>query len=120
MIDKLKLDDRVSVNDEYKYIDEDGTSWKSKSDYLQINILDFCGCGNGNEVMRYIQDHLINLENQEWGSYEDIPTMFLLYWLNHKGFSEHGTTVRCSWLTDLGKELLADINWCLEHEKEED
>ena len=43
-----------------------------------------------------------------------MPYMFLCYWSNHEGLSEHGTTIRCSWLTDKGRELLNDINWCLE------
>lgn len=47
----------------------------------------------------------------------NVPYMFLCYWSNHEGLSEHGTTVRCSWLTDKGRELLNDINWCLENEK---
>ena len=48
-----------------------------------------------------------------------MPYMFLCYWSYHEGLSEHGTTARCSWLTDKGRELLNDINWCLENEKDD-
>ncbi len=117
MIDKLKKDERGG--DEYKYIDEKGCSHRSKKEYLQSIVLGFCGCGSPDDVMLYVRDYLVKQQGNEWGNYEDIPYMFLAYWASHNGFTEHGTTVRCSWLTDKGEELLADINWCVENEKEE-
>ncbi len=116
MIDKLKKVD----NSEYPYLDDNGVSHKSKKDYLQTEILGFCGCGDPDSVMAYVGDFLTKLNTNEWGNYEDMPYMFLVYWAYHNGFSEHGTTARCSWLTDKGKELLSDINWCLENEKEDE
>ena len=115
MIEKLKLDG--PPDSEYRYKDADGCSYKSKSEYLQSEILGFCGCGDPNTVMLYVRDYLISLSKNEYGDYSDIPYMFLAYWADHNGFTEHGTTVRCSWLTERGQELLADINWCLENEK---
>jgi hypothetical protein len=114
MIDKLKLQD--GGGSEYQYLDEDGVSWRNKSEYLQMEILGFCGCGNPDEVMIYVKNYLQDCNDSKFGSYEDIPYMFLAYWADHNGYTEHGTTVRCSWLTDKGKELLSDINWCLENE----
>ena len=116
MIEKLVLQD-IS---EYPYVDENGVSYQSKKGYLQTKVLHFCGCGDPDAVMIYIRDFLQKLDKQEWGDYEDMPYMFLCYWSDHEGLSEHGTTARCSWLTDKGKELLNDINWCLENEKDDD
>lgn len=114
MIEKLKIDGPDGSS--FKYIDEDGCSWDSKKSYLQIKILGFCGCGNGDEVMKYVRDFLLSVQENRFGSYEDIPYMFISYWADHNEYTEHGTTVRCSWLTDKGKELLDDINWCIENE----
>jgi hypothetical protein len=112
MIEKLqKVDD-----DEYPYIDENGGSWQSKTDYIQIEILHFCGCGDPDEVMMYVAEFLIKISKEDFGDYEDMSYMFLSYWADNEGFIDHGTTVRCSWLTDKGKELLNDINWRLENE----
>lgn len=114
MIDKLKKVD----DSECPYLDDEGVSHRSKKEYLQISVLGFCGCGDGDAVMVYVKEFLEKLDRQDWGEYEDMPYMFLCYWADDKGFTEHGTTVRCSWLTDLGKELLNDINWCLENESD--
>jgi len=52
---------------------------------------------------------LRKLENQEWEEYENLEYMFFVYWANDKGFAEHGSTARCSWLTEKGQELLKDL-----------
>lgn len=120
MIEKLKDQDIYAEDyqyaENYPYIDDDGCVYKYKKEYLQIKILGFCGCGNPDEVMVYVRDFLVKLEKQEWSDYEDMPYMFLIYWADDKGFTEHGSTARCSWLTEKGKELLKDIEWCLENE----
>lgn len=112
MIEKLiKVDDS-----DFPYIDEESVAHRSKKEYLQTEILHFCGCGDGDAVMVYVKEFLEKQKTQAWGNYEDLPYMFLAYWADHEGFTEHGTTVRCSWLTERGEELLNDINWCLENE----
>lgn len=115
MIEKLRLQD----TSDFPYIDEKGISYRSKKNYLQIEILHFCGCGDPDSVMLYIRDFLQKLNTHEWGDYSDMSYMFLCYWSDHEGLSEHGSSARCSWLTDKGKELLDDINWCLENEIDE-
>ena len=110
MIEKLKKEN----DGEFGYIDEDGTSWDSPASYLQIAVLGFCGCGNPDEVMVYVKEMLDKLDNEQHENYDNIPYMFFVYWANDKGFAEHGCTVRCSWLSDKGKELLKDINTCIE------
>ena len=104
------------LNDEYKWICPEGIHYKSKKDFLQQEILGFCGCGNPDKVMEYVGDFLSNLNNQVWADYDNMPYMFLIYWADNKGYTEHGTSARCSWLTEKGKELLGDIEWCLKNE----
>lgn len=116
MIEKLKTVDGTL----YPYLDEDGVSWENKSSYLKIKILHLCGCGNSDEVMIYIRDMLKRFEGEDpkFGGYDDLPFMFFTYWANHNNFLEHGSTVRCSWLTDKGEELLRDIEQILKEESE--
>ena len=57
----------------------------------------------------YIADMLEKLDRQEWSEYEDYPYMFFVYWADVQGLTEHGVSVRCSWLDDKGRELLAEI-----------
>ena len=107
MIEKLRKENGL-------YADENGVSWNAISEYLQIEILGLCGCGNPDDIMEYIYSMLKRLEpdkdgNALYGEYEDMPYMFFIYWANEKGFAEHGNTVRCSWLTKNGKELIRDI-----------
>jgi len=113
-----KLTENGPVGSEYRYLDNDGCSWRSKKEYLQQEYLGFCGCGSPDTAMVYVGDYLRDISNNKFGDYEDTPYMFLAYWADTKGFTEHGTTVRCSWLTNLGKELLKDIDWCIENESE--
>ena len=70
---------------------------------------DFCGCGDNEDLFGYIAKMLDRLERHEWGEYKDAPYMFFVYWADTQGLTEHGTTIRCSWLTPKGKELLSNI-----------
>ena len=108
------LSDLKYVTDSGIWKDKDGIVWEDKKDYLQIAILGFCGCGNPDEVMKYVYDMLkrvadITIDKGIEFEYSDLPSMFFLYWADKNNFIEHGTTIRCSWLTDLGKQLMADI-----------
>lgn len=112
MIEKLKKTDIENM----PWMDENGYCWESKASYLQIEIMGFCGCGNPDEIMEYVKEMLEKLNSRNWGLYEDKPYMFFVYWANDKDFAEHGTTARCSWLTEKGKELLSDIKLCIQEE----
>ena len=78
-------------------------------EHIQIEVLGLCGCGNPDDITIWIGEMLKKLDSQNWGEYSDMPYMFFVYWANDKNFAEHGTTVRCSWLTESGKKLLNDI-----------
>ena len=95
------------------FVDKNGVHWDTIEDYICIEYLDTCGCGSPAENATYIRDMLQrNVGKDSWNhvKYDNFPVMFFLYWADHKGFIEHGTTVRCSWLTDKGKELLKILN----------
>jgi|GEM_PF-3381572 len=118
MIEKLKKEE------DGRFIDEDGCSWETKADYLYIGVLHFCGCGDPASVGAYVKDMLLKHVKQTnsddsacWDNthYEDLPTMFFLYWADNEDFIEHGSTIRCSWMTKKGDELLRDL---MEVEKE--
>lgn len=123
MIEKLKKVD----DSEYPYLDENGVSHRSKKSYLQTEIFRFCGCGDPDSAMLFVRDMLKLLEERKGWSEEikkELPTdgvyYFVLYMLDDKGLTEHGSSVGGSWLTDKGKEVLADIEWCIENEKDEE
>ena len=104
MLEKLKK------TEDGDFMDDNECSWDSEENYLKIEVLGHCGCGDDTDILIYVRDFLKKLDKQEWGDYEDIPYMFLCGWSDKEGYSEHGTTARCSWLTEKGKELLNDLN----------
>lgn len=113
------------------FIDTDGCSWQTRADYMFTGVLVSCGCGDPPSIGRYVYDMLkkyVYLGNEDYScwdrtSYEDLPVMFFLSWADRCGYTEHGTSIRGSWITDLGKELLADLETVLDEvdaaEKEE-
>lgn len=108
MIEKL-------IEDDGRFLDEDGITWEDRSSYLQIEILGLCGCGNPDAVMKYIYDILKRCTKWAEEDYSNTAVAFLLYWADNKGFTEHGTSIYGSWLLPKGEELLKDIEWCLEN-----
>lgn len=123
MIEKLQKRDGGT----HPYIDDEGCSWSDKKSYLQINVLNFCGCGDPDGAMVFVGDILKLMEDHNWYSAElnkllpdERSRYFVLYMLDHLGLTEHGTSINCSWLTDRGKEVLTDIEWCIENEEEEE
>lgn len=122
MIEQLKpLEDGT-------FEDPSGCSWSSRADYLLLGILPCCGCGNPYLVGKYIKEMLLRHVHQtgsgdyscwECTNHEDFPdVMFFLSWATNKGYIEHGSTVRCSWMTPEGEELLRDLNDIEEEAKE--
>jgi hypothetical protein len=116
VIEKLKQDGDV-------WIDTDGVSWSSPVNYLCVGVLPSCGCGNPESIAVYVRDMLRKHVKQTgsegyscWNEtkYEDLPVMFFLSWADREGYIEHGSTIRCSWMTPKGDELLRDIDSLIE------
>ena len=100
------------------FIDENGLYWDSKVDYMCIGVLPSCGCGDPGSIGTYVKNMLLKHVKQTdcddiscWGrtKYEDLPVMFFLSWADNEGYIDHGSTIRCSWMTDKGNELLNDL-----------
>ena len=90
-----------------------GCYYESESDFLFAKILNFCTCGNQLETMIYIKEMLQKLVTQQWSDYSDMPYIFFVRWADSMKFTDHGISVRCSFLTDYGNELLRDLNICI-------
>lgn len=107
----------------------DGCCWESRADYMFIGVLPSCDCGDPASIGRYVRDMLRKhvadsgdhtTSRWETVDYADLPVMFFLSWANREKYIEHGTTIRCSWLTEKGEELLRDLDIVLaEIEKDE-
>jgi len=92
--------------------------------------LGFCGCGVPDDALEFIGDvlRLMSSESFEVGKMlklfksEDNSNgngmyYFILYQLDQKGLTEHGTSINLSWLTDKGKSLLSDIDEWIANKK---
>ena len=99
------------------FIDENEVFYRDKAEYFQVGVLGFCGCGDLESNLNYIKKMLQMLDEQRWGDPDDTAYMFFVYWADGAGLTEHGSTVRCSWLSETGKELLSDIDTVLKDEK---
>ncbi len=106
----------------------EGQVWETVGDYLALEVCNFCSCGDPVSVLFYIRDMLLrhckhpetdDISCWQVTQYEDLDVMFFLYWADHKGFTEHGTTIRCSWIDEKGIALLKSLQLALEeYEKE--
>ena len=82
--------------------------------------LGICGCGDPEATRLHAIETLESmnsvgadgkLRDLDWSKfqYEDRNQMLVLALLDSKGLIEHGTTIRCSWLTEKGREVLAGL-----------
>lgn len=85
--------------------------WFESIDSAIHHMFNFCGCGAPNDNIRYIKNGLQSVKAQKSG-YENEHTLFLRYWMDSQGLTEHGGSVGHGWLTDDGDRLLSLI---LEH-----
>ena len=95
------------------------TEQTNEEQYL-CNFLDFCGCGNPEEALKYIARHLQNIKDKVSGhiTYEEYRAKytsegeyyFILYFLDYKNLTEHGSSVNGCWLSADGEEILNRIN----------
>ena len=74
--------------------------------YEIIHELGICGCGCPDETYKAVHGMLSKFENHIGIDGETPYEYFMAYTLDRLGFTEHGTCVTSSWLTDKGKELL--------------
>jgi hypothetical protein len=103
----------------------DGCNWETRAEYMYCDVLPSCGCGDPSSIAKYVKEMLLkhvaqpgDEEKKCWDitKYKDLPVMFFLSWADHEGYIEHGTTIRCSWMSEKGIQLLKDLD---EVEREE-
>lgn len=70
-----------------------------------------CGCGDPDAVRARVVELMEAMQARHWQifSYDNLDRMLVLTLLDKAGFLEHGSTIRCSWLTPLGIEVLAGL-----------
>lgn len=79
----------------------------------------FCGCGEPETVWTWVRDYLAFLRPGSGGwpfKPETGPEYLAVYILDHLELTDHGSTIRCPFLTDVGEEVLAFLeangpNW---------
>lgn len=115
MLSKLK-----KINGGFE--DEEGCFWETEADYLCVGVLPSCGCGDPLSIGKYVKDMFLDHVKQSnsedtscWDrtDYDDLAVMFFLCWADREGYIEHGTTIRCSWMSKKGDELLKDLDTSL-------
>jgi hypothetical protein len=107
-----------------------GFRYEDAEQFLQCDILGFCGCGMPEKNLRYMRDclrHIATLrivnekEKTDWESawkewmeagnkLMGNAEYFTRYVLDHRGFTEHGVGITSAWLTEQGEQLLADLD----------
>lgn len=100
------------------YHDNDGTCYFTAEDFIQTHVFGFCGCGNTEDTLKYIRDHMQLLDDHkknhfgpETGArYTFSPAEYLVWYeLDRVRLTEHGGAVP-GWLTQFGEEMLHDLN----------
>lgn len=93
-------------------------------DFLCEEKWGFCGCGCHKDAVLAVKEML------DWCG-EDIASRkspseftnyqkFMLYFLDNKGYTEHGGSVNGSWLEDDGRQVLEFINYALKEEEKDE
>lgn len=94
-----------------------GGSFADHQEYI-THVLGFCGCGDPLALLVWVKSMFLKHVHQtgdpsyscwEHNSYENMELMFFLNWADSREFIEHGTTIRCSWMTEAGTALIAAI-----------
>lgn len=113
--------------DKYKkgecWIDEYGGQYLDIESFIETGLFGFCGCGQPSETREYVRQSLqlisdrreLGLTYEQWSERAKelfktgVAEYFMWYWVDSKGYSEHGGSVP-GWLTEDGKEILSDLN----------
>ena len=112
-------------NDEFNFTCPEGISYRSAKEYIWCSVLGFCGCYSDliYDLTFKILDDLYDAHKTGVGYYyeyegvsEDYQGLqeLILHVLDSKGLTDHGCSVRGSWLSEKGvklyeKYLLKDV-----------
>lgn len=89
------------------FIDAEGVSYQSLTSMICGGLFGFCGCGDNDYEMGKFREVLLAIQErvrlrEEYQIY--------LYLLDKHEFTEHGSSVFASWLTEKGEALLFLLN----------
>lgn len=113
--------DGITKDEKYEDLLYGGCTYENLEDVLQTGVLGFCGCGDASDNLLHIMTVLSLLESRSEGERSEYMewyaklkayfgtethAQFFYYWLDERGFTEHGGSVFGSWLTPKGKDLL--------------
>jgi len=112
------LGDRFEFKDDEKngcLVGSDGCHYDNKKEAIYFAEIGLCGCGNPEDVHKFLLDcmkatdgNIIDYKkvSKLISDNPDTVTQFVLHFLDSISFTEHGSSVYGSWLTDLGKQAI--------------
>lgn len=118
------------------WIDDSGCSWARELDFIQIEILGLCGCGDPDAVASMVRDAvktrsdalrqsrsdgrsaLRELETKLFGDENTVVRDFVYYRLDNLKLVEHGTSITSGWLTKRGENVLMHLDRLLVDDEE--
>lgn len=89
------------------YTDSKGYSHMSLTEAICGGLFGFCGCGDNDYEMAKFREVLLALQQRICLGFE---YQIYLYLLDKHEFTEHGSSVFGSWLTEKGEALLFLLN----------
>lgn len=126
-IDAYKQKD--SNEDYYIYETESVAIVGNQEEFLSSLFLTRWGMSYGQgDQLKMIYDTLVHFESRKNGSDKDFDMLVkevyggveaacytILYLMDSTKIIDYGTSIRCSWLTELGEELFKDLKQVLEN-----
>ena len=106
-----------------EFYDNQGCWHECMKDAIWCGIFGFCSCGNPDYEIERVEHVLEMLKNrtdevQSELCDESNGYQIYLYLLDEKGFTEHGTSIYGSWLTEKGDALYAALQYVTGDTKE--
>ncbi len=122
----------------FEFLAPDGCHYENYSDYVWSGLLGFCGCSGESQEMLFSilkklhkakknlldenykgneRFYFYEYENvsKEWKGFQELCLMIF----DKLGWTEHGSSVRGSWLTSEGYEItkkMEEDNWGVSHD----
>ena len=90
-------------------------------DVMLVCEIPICGCGTPEVCYEWLIEYLTDLEEHNWDKYDyDSPewkyVQIINRFLEQLDLVEHGTTCRCSWLTEKGRKVLETLKFMKKYE----
>ena len=89
------------------FVDSEGLSYQSLTSMICGGLFGFCGCGDNDYEMGKFREVLLAIQERVCLREE---YQIYLYLLDKHEFTEHGSSIYGSWLTEKGEALLFLLN----------